>query len=136
MFALLLGLGVVDLQSGVLQLVLVVEYGLDVAAYGTGDGVFEIGCGALILVGLPTRLAAVPMIIDMLGAPLITRLPIFWGHAPLFRGEHGWWVGVHPRSPWRPGPAARQPVTASVEGRRLLTGCLPNAENHRPHDVF
>ena len=44
------------------------------------DGVFEIGCGVLILVGLLTRLAAVPMIIDMLGALLITKLPIFWGH--------------------------------------------------------
>src|SRR4051794_22891328 len=31
------------------------------------DGTFEIGCGGLILVGLLTRLAAVPMIIDMLG---------------------------------------------------------------------
>jgi putative oxidoreductase len=59
------------------------------------DGVFEIGCGVLILVGLLTRLAAVPMIINMLGALLITKLPIFWGHAPLFRGEHGWWDFIH-----------------------------------------
>ena len=51
--------------------------------------------GSLILVGLLTRLAAVPMIIDMLGALLITKLPIFWGHAPLFRGEHGWWDFIH-----------------------------------------
>ena len=32
------------------------------------DGVFEIGCGLLILVGLFTRLATLPMIVDMLGA--------------------------------------------------------------------
>ena len=35
-----------------------------------GSGVFEIGCGLPILVGLPTRLAIMPMIIDMLGAPV------------------------------------------------------------------
>lgn len=65
------------------------------AVFAYLDGVFEIGCGILILVGLLTRLAAVPMIIDMLGALLITKLPIFWGHAPLFRGEHGWWDFIH-----------------------------------------
>lgn len=59
------------------------------------DGVFEIGCGVLILIGLLTRLAAVPMIIDMLGALLITKLPIIWGQAPLFRGQHGWWDFIH-----------------------------------------
>jgi uncharacterized membrane protein YphA (DoxX/SURF4 family) len=35
------------------------------------------------------------MIVDMLGALLITKLPIFWGHAPLFRGEHGWWDFIY-----------------------------------------
>ncbi len=59
------------------------------------DGIFEIGCGALILLGLLTRLATLPMIVDMLGALLITKLPIFWGRAPLFRGEHGWWDFIH-----------------------------------------
>ena len=56
----------------------------------------------MILAGLLTRLAAVPMIIDMLGALLITKLPIFWGHAPLFRGEHGWWdySSTNPASTW------------------------------------
>jgi putative oxidoreductase len=65
------------------------------AFFSTLDGVFEIGCGVLILVGLLTRLATVPMIVDMIGALLITKLPIFWGHAPLFRGEHGWWDFIH-----------------------------------------
>lgn len=65
------------------------------AFFSTLDGVFEIGCGVLILIGLLTRLAAVPMVIDMLGALLITKLPIFWGHAPLFHGEHGWWDFIH-----------------------------------------
>ncbi len=59
------------------------------ALFSTLDGIFEIGCGALILLGLLTRLATLPMIVDMLGALLITKLPIFWGQAPLFRGERG-----------------------------------------------
>lgn len=65
------------------------------AFFSTLDGVFEIGCGALILLGLLTRVATVPMIVDMVGALLITKLAIFWGHAPLFRGEHGWWDFIH-----------------------------------------
>nr|WTB29460.1 DoxX family protein [Streptomyces sp. NBC_00830] len=59
------------------------------------DGVFEIACGVLILVGLLTRLAAVPMIVNMLGALLITKLPILWGNAPLFTGKSGWWDFIH-----------------------------------------
>lgn len=46
--------------------------------------------------GLLTRLAAVPMIINMLGALLITKLPILWGGAPpLFHAESGWWDFIH-----------------------------------------
>lgn len=59
------------------------------------DGVFEIACGALILVGLATRLAALPMVVDMAGALLITKLPILWGGAPLFAGKAGWWDFAH-----------------------------------------
>ena len=39
-------------------------------------GTFEIICGILLLVGLLTRVAAVPMIINMIGAELFTKLPI------------------------------------------------------------
>ncbi|MGC9544757.1 hypothetical protein [Streptomyces sp. UG1] len=46
--------------------------------------------GALILAGLLTRLATLPMIVNMLGALLITKLPILWGDAPLFDGKSGW----------------------------------------------
>ena len=49
------------------------------------DGLFEIACGVLILVGLLTRLAAVPMIVDMIGALAITKLPILWSDAPLYK---------------------------------------------------
>ncbi|WP_051133470.1 DoxX family protein [Nocardia paucivorans] len=59
------------------------------------DGVFEILCGALILAGLLTRAAAIPMIVNMLGALLITKLPILWGEAALFAGKSGWWDLIH-----------------------------------------
>jgi putative oxidoreductase len=59
------------------------------------DGVFEIGCGILILVGLLTRLATLPMIIDMVGALTITKLPLLWGHAPLYPKEGGFWDFLH-----------------------------------------
>lgn len=44
--------------------------------FATVDGIAEIICGAMILVGLLTRPAAAPMIIDMLGALLLTKMPI------------------------------------------------------------
>jgi putative oxidoreductase len=59
------------------------------------DGVFEIVCGALILVGLLTRLAAVPMIVDMVGALLITKVPILWGPTPLYPKADGAWDFFH-----------------------------------------
>ncbi|WP_282698321.1 DoxX family protein [Streptomyces sp. CC208A] len=59
------------------------------------DGAFEIVCGLLILAGLLTRLAVVPMTVNMLGALLITKLPILWGDAPLFDGKSGWWDLAH-----------------------------------------
>ncbi|MDD4868684.1 MAG: DoxX family protein [Mycobacterium sp.] len=65
------------------------------ALFATLDGVFETACGILILVGLLTRVAAVPMIVDMLGALLITKAPIVPGHAALFHAERGWWDFLH-----------------------------------------
>ena len=65
------------------------------AFFATLDGVFEIGCGVLIVIGLLTRLAAIPTIVNMLGALSITKLPILWGDAPLFRKESGWWDFIH-----------------------------------------
>lgn len=43
-------------------------------------GVVETVCGALLLLGLFTRLAAIPLIIDMLVAILATKIPILLGH--------------------------------------------------------
>jgi putative oxidoreductase len=50
------------------------------AAMGPFVGIVEITCGALIIVGLLTRLAAVPLIITMIVALVSTKLPIFLGH--------------------------------------------------------
>ena len=43
-------------------------------------GIVEIGCGALVLFGLFTRLAALLLLADMTVAILSTKLPILIGH--------------------------------------------------------
>src|SRR6266516_28453 len=43
-------------------------------------GCVEIVCGALLLMGLLTRLAAIPLIIDISVAIISTKLPILLGH--------------------------------------------------------
>jgi putative oxidoreductase len=64
-------------------------------ALAYADGVAEIICGAAILVGLLVRLAAIPMIVDMLGALAFTKVPLLWGDAPLYPREHGVWDFFH-----------------------------------------
>jgi uncharacterized membrane protein YphA (DoxX/SURF4 family) len=63
-------------------------------------GVVEIVCGALILIGLLTRLAAIPLIIDMLVAIVSTKIPIllgygFWGFSLRNVPYYGFWGMVH-----------------------------------------
>jgi len=63
-------------------------------------GVIEILCGALILVGFLTRLAVIPLIIDMLVAILSTKLPIllghgFWGFSLRTLPYYGFWGMAH-----------------------------------------
>lgn len=60
--------------------------------FGYLTGTFEIGCGILLLLGLLTRLAAIPMIVDMVGAEIFTKVPIllengFWDYAHEARNE-------------------------------------------------
>lgn len=43
-------------------------------------GTVEIVCGSLIILGLFTKLAAIPLIIDMCVALISTKLPILLGH--------------------------------------------------------
>jgi putative oxidoreductase len=64
-------------------------------------GVVETVCGALIVVGLFTRLAAIPLIIIMIVALISTKLPIWLGHdfwifhlAQDIR-RHGFWSMMH-----------------------------------------
>jgi putative oxidoreductase len=56
-------------------------------------GVFEIACGSLVLLGLLTRLAAVPLIIIMLVAITTTKVPIL-------RDEGFWKVAHEARTDW------------------------------------
>jgi putative oxidoreductase len=45
-------------------------------------GGVEIVCGALLVAGLFTRLAAVPLVIDMIVALVTTKLPLLFGAGP------------------------------------------------------
>jgi uncharacterized membrane protein YphA (DoxX/SURF4 family) len=61
-------------------------------------GVFEVGCGALLLLGLLTRLAAVPLIVDMMVAIATTKIPIllkdgFWSMAHEARTDYAMILG-------------------------------------------
>lgn len=63
-------------------------------------GVVEIVCGSLILLGLATRLAAVPLVINMLVALASTKVPILLGHgywifAHTFAPKAGFWAFLH-----------------------------------------
>ncbi len=62
-------------------------------------GVFETVCGALLIVGLLTRLAAIPMIIDISVAIATTKLPMlvskgFWAAAHEARTDYAMLLGA------------------------------------------
>jgi putative oxidoreductase len=63
-------------------------------------GVVEIVCGSLIILGLLTRLAAIPLIIIMVVALISTKLPILLGedvwifHLPKL-ARYGFWSMAH-----------------------------------------
>jgi uncharacterized membrane protein YphA (DoxX/SURF4 family) len=54
------------------------------------DGVVEIVCGTLIVVGLLTRLAAIPLLIDICGAIVLTKIPELQPGG--FLGVQGFWA--------------------------------------------
>ena len=63
-------------------------------------GIVEIVCGLLIIVGLLTRVAAIPLIITMIVALVSTKLPILLGHdvGPLHLADlkrYGFWSAQH-----------------------------------------
>ncbi len=57
------------------------------------DGVVEIACGALIVIGLLTRLAAVPLLIDISLAIVLTKLRELQPGG--FQGVEGFWGMAH-----------------------------------------
>ena len=61
-------------------------------------GVVEVACGLLLILGLLTRLAAIPLIIDMLVAIASTKIPIllkngFWAMAHEARTDYSMLLG-------------------------------------------
>jgi uncharacterized membrane protein YphA (DoxX/SURF4 family) len=54
-----------------------------------GDGILEVACGFSILIGLLTRFAAMPLAADMVGAIVLTKVPLLWGSTALFPTEGG-----------------------------------------------
>ena len=63
-------------------------------------GVVEIACGLLIVLGLLTRLATIPLIITMIVALISTKLPILVGHdVGMFHvpdlPRYGFWSAQH-----------------------------------------
>lgn len=73
---------------------------------GSFVGLVEIICGALILIGLFTRLAAVPLVITMIVAIVSTKIPIWLGHDWLIfhvrdLSRYGFWSFMHEtRTDW------------------------------------
>lgn len=53
-------------------------------------GAFELGCGLLILVGLLTRVAAIPLLVDMTVAIATTKIPLLW-QATVVSNKVGFW---------------------------------------------
>jgi uncharacterized membrane protein YphA (DoxX/SURF4 family) len=63
-------------------------------------GAFEIGCGALLILGLLTRPAATAMIVNISVAIISTKIPILLGHGVwMFNlpkaGSYGFWSMMH-----------------------------------------
>jgi uncharacterized membrane protein YphA (DoxX/SURF4 family) len=69
------------------------------AAMADFVGAVEIACGALLIAGFLTRLAAVPLIVDMLVAIATTKVPLGLGTSPLppppVEPKSGFWAVLH-----------------------------------------
>lgn len=78
------------------------EIGIPFPAFsGYFVGVVETICGALILLGLLTKLAAIPLIIDMAVAFSVTKVTILWGASTDYPSYAGFWDFAHQaRNDW------------------------------------
>ena len=108
-FLIRLVVGVVFLSEGIQKFLYPAENGAGRFAkigipapdvMGPFVGAVEIVFGALILIGFLTRLAAIPLIINMLVALLSTKLPIllghgFWGFSLRNVPYYGLWGMLH-----------------------------------------
>jgi putative oxidoreductase len=90
-------------------------------------GVVEIVCGTLVLIGLITRLAAIPLIINMLVAISTTKIPILL--------EKGFWAMAHEaRTDW-------SMILGSLfllivgGGQRSLDGLIVNRGGERNQEI-
>lgn len=68
--------------------------------FGNFVGAFEIVCGALLLLGFLTRGAALAMLINMIVAIVVTKIPILFGESfgPFVLREldsYGFWAMMH-----------------------------------------
>ena len=86
-------------------------------------GVFEIGCGLLLLLGLFTRLAAIPLIVDMVVAIGTTKVPIlaksgFWSMAHEARTDWAMLLGSLFLLIAGPGPWSLDARRVREEGHR------------------
>ena len=108
-FLIRLVVGVVFLSEGIQKFLYPAENGAGRFArigipspdvMGPFVGVVEIVCGTLILLGFLTRLAAIPLIVNMLIALLSTKVPIllghgFWGFSLRNLPYYGFWGMLH-----------------------------------------
>jgi len=67
--------------------------------FGPFVGVVEIVCGGLLILGLLTRLAAIPLLIDITVAIIATKIPIleksgFWAAMHEARTDFCMWFGL------------------------------------------
>jgi putative oxidoreductase len=99
--------GGVFLWEGILKFVYVnqgvgrfTKLGMPFPAF-TADSiaVLEIAGGVLLLLGLGTRLIAIPFVIEMLVAMLVTKIPMYLGTSPLplppVTPQIGFWAVLH-----------------------------------------
>lgn len=63
--------------------------------FGPLAAVTETLCGTLVLVGLLTRIAALPLLIDMVLALALTKIPILWGGSADKPKADGFWDMMH-----------------------------------------
>ncbi|AOW94275.1 DoxX family protein [Rhodococcus sp. WMMA185] len=69
--------------------------------FGYLDGLAETVLGLMILVGLLTRVAAIPLLVDISLAIVLTKIPIMWGASGLSPQLRGFWDMAHEaRADW------------------------------------